>query len=86
MRFLGLGGTNEVGASCYLYKLGNTRLLIDTGMRPTMIGKGSLRAPSSLTLMILSHAHLDYVGVIPRVKKLFPNLHLYHSSQPKPCS
>ena len=82
MRFLGLGGTNEVGASCYLYEFGDTRLLIDAGMRPTMIGEESLPMLELLKehppdLMILSHAHLDHVGAIPRVKKLFPNLPIY---------
>ncbi len=82
MRFLGLGGTNEVGASCYLYEFGDTRLLIDAGMRPTMIGEASLPMLELLKehppdLMILSHAHLDHVGAIPRVKKLFPNLPIY---------
>ncbi len=82
MRFLGLGGTNEVGASCYLYELGETRLLIDAGMRPTMIGEESLPMLELLKdhppdLMILSHAHLDHVGAIPRVKKYFPNLPIY---------
>ena len=82
MRFLGLGGTNEVGASCYLYELGDTRLLIDAGMRPTMIGEESLPMLELLKdnppdLMILSHAHLDHVAGIPRVKKYFPNLPIY---------
>ncbi len=82
MRFLGLGGTDEVGASCYLYEFGDARLLIDAGMRPTMIGEESLPMLELLKnhppdLMILSHAHLDHVGAIPRLKKLFPNLPIY---------
>ncbi len=39
--FLPLGGTN-VGASCYLYALGSTRLLIDCGVQPGLLGADSL--------------------------------------------
>lgn len=42
MRFLGLGGTDEVGASSYLYELDGVRLLVDAGVRPTMMGEASL--------------------------------------------
>ena len=38
--FLPLGGT-RVGASCYLYTLGNTRLLIDCGVQPGLLGAES---------------------------------------------
>jgi predicted metal-dependent RNase len=41
MRFLALGGTT-VGASCYLYELGTTRLLIDCGVQPGLMGAESL--------------------------------------------
>ncbi len=34
MQFTGLGGTDEVGASSYLYTLPEGRLLIDAGVRP----------------------------------------------------
>ena len=39
--FLPLGGTS-VGASCYLYELGSTRLLIDCGVQPSLLGADSL--------------------------------------------
>ena len=39
--FLSLGGT-RVGASCYLYTLGGTRLLIDCGVQPGLLGAVSL--------------------------------------------
>ena len=40
-RFLPLGGTN-VGASCYLYELGKTRILIDCGVQPGLLAEKSL--------------------------------------------
>ncbi len=47
-RFLPLGGTN-VGASCYLYELGDTRLLIDCGVQPGLLGAESLPKLELLT-------------------------------------
>ena len=82
MRFLGLGGTDEVGASSYLYDLDGTRILIDAGLRPTMIGEASLPMLELLEryppdLMLLTHAHLDHVGALPVVKRYFPKLPVY---------
>jgi Cft2 family RNA processing exonuclease len=48
LKFLPLGGTN-VGASCYLYKLGSTRLLIDCGVQPGLLGAESLPKLELLT-------------------------------------
>ena len=44
VEFIGLGGTNEVGASSYLYRLQEGNLLIDAGLRPGLIGKAALPA------------------------------------------
>ena len=40
LRFLPLGGTS-VGASCYLYELGGTCLLINCGIQPGLLGAAS---------------------------------------------
>ena len=82
MRFLGLGGTDEVGGSSYLYELDGLRLLVDAGVRPTMMGEASLPSFGLLEdhppdLMILTHAHLDHVGALPLVKRRFPQLPIY---------
>jgi len=42
MKFLPLGGT-DVGASCYLYDFEDTRLLIDCGVQPGLLGQASLQ-------------------------------------------
>ncbi|MDZ7703619.1 MAG: MBL fold metallo-hydrolase [Trueperaceae bacterium] len=82
MHFIGLGGTDEVGASSYLYRLNNLNLLVDAGLRPTMMGEASLPSLDLLDthppdLMVITHAHLDHVGALPRVKAKFPNLPVY---------
>lgn len=82
--FIGLGGTNEVGASAYLYRLAEGNLLIDAGLRPGLIGKAALPGLELLeeeanhpTCMVLTHAHLDHVGALPLVVRRFPKLKIY---------
>lgn len=80
--FLGLGGTDEVGASSYLYLLKEGNLLIDAGARPGRVGEAALPDLARLgdhppTAMILTHAHLDHVGALPVVIRRFPNLPIY---------
>lgn len=82
MRFLGLGGTHEVGASSYLYELGGIRLLVDAGQRPSQLGAAALPQLELLEanppdLMLLTHAHLDHVAALPLVKRMFPHLPVY---------
>ncbi|CAM3602497.1 Cft2 family RNA processing exonuclease [Deinococcus saxicola] len=82
LHFLGLGGTDEVGASSYLYRLAEGNLLIDAGARPGSIGDAALPQLGLLAdhppaAMILTHAHLDHVGALPVVIRHFPKLAIY---------
>ncbi|MFC6667973.1 MBL fold metallo-hydrolase [Deinococcus radiopugnans] len=82
LHFLGLGGTDEVGASSYLYLLKEGHLLIDAGARPGSIGEAALPQLGLLTehpptAMVLTHAHLDHVGALPVVIRRFPKLPIY---------
>jgi Cft2 family RNA processing exonuclease len=80
--FLALGGGDEIGASCYLYQLGPTRLLVDAGMRlrrghafpdfnrlDTEVGGAMM-----LDAFLLTHAHLDHCGALARVQYEAPNV------------
>lgn len=80
--FLGLGGTDEVGASSYLYLLKEGNLLIDAGLRPGQVGEAALPKLELLaehppTSMILTHAHLDHVAGLPVVIRRYPKLAIY---------
>ncbi|GGO39392.1 hypothetical protein GCM10008949_47440 [Deinococcus humi] len=82
LHFLGLGGTDEVGASSYLYRLAEGNLLIDAGARPGSIGDAALPQLGLLSehppaAMVLTHAHLDHVGALPVVVRRFPGLPIY---------
>ncbi|WP_104992113.1 MBL fold metallo-hydrolase [Deinococcus sp. NW-56] len=85
MQFLGLGGTDEVGASSYLYLLKEGNLLIDAGLRPGQVGEAALPQLDLLqehppTAAILTHAHLDHVAALPVVIRRFPDLPIYCSA------
>ena len=67
------GGAGTVTGSRYLLKAGGRRLLIDCGM---FQGLKELRLmnwrppqfdPSSIDAMLLTHAHVDHAGYIPRL-------------------
>lgn len=79
--FLALGGTS-VGASCYLYELGSTRLLIDCGVQPGLLGAESLPKLELLKdhrpdALIITHAHSDHIGALPVIKLTYPDLPVY---------
>ena len=70
LTFLGAAGT--VTGSRYLLEAGRERLMIDCGL---FQGEKELRlrnwspfpvVPSSIQLLVLTHAHLDHTGYIPR--------------------
>jgi len=80
-KFLPLGGTN-VGASCYLYELGGTRLLIDCGIQPGLLGEASLPRLELLTehrpdALVITHAHSDHIGALAVLKLTLPDLPVY---------
>jgi metallo-beta-lactamase family protein len=71
-----LGAAGEVTGSCYLVDTGEIRFLIDCGMFQG--GPGGARAadrknrrfafePKDIAFVLLSHAHIDHSGLIPRL-------------------
>jgi uncharacterized protein len=82
LRFCGLGGTDEVGASSALLEFPEARILIDAGVRPRDLGEASLPMLEVLKtnppdVILVTHAHLDHVGALPVVHKLFPRVPIY---------
>lgn len=74
IRFLGAAGT--VTGSRFLLQCGNTKVLVDCGM---FQGLKELRLknwadfpvePESIDAVVLTHAHLDHCGYLPRIVKL----------------
>jgi len=69
-----LGATAEVTGSCYLIDTGSARLLLECGMFQG--GREAERKnrdtfssfdPRELACVVLSHAHLDHSGLLPRL-------------------
>ena len=76
MKLTFLGGTGTVTGSKYLVTEGSAKVLVDCGL---FQGYKQLRlrnwgpppvAPASLSAVILTHAHLDHTGYLPRLAKL----------------
>jgi metallo-beta-lactamase family protein len=69
------GAAREVTGSCYLLNVGETRFLVDCGMHQGGDEEEALNFerfafdPRELDFVILSHAHIDHSGRLPRLVK-----------------
>jgi len=77
VRITPLGGARQVGRSCILLQTPNSKILIDCGIDVASSDKD--RFPyfdipefdiSQLDAVIISHAHLDHVGLLPYLYKM----------------
>ncbi len=68
-----LGAAREVTGSCYLLEVGDARFLVDCGLRQGGDEEEALNfspfpfEPSGVDFMLLTHAHIDHSGLIPRL-------------------
>ncbi len=76
VRIIGLGSFCEVGRSAILVDTGESKVLLDAGINPG--GTGAERFPKldspefnieELDAVVISHAHLDHVGILPLLYK-----------------
>ena len=77
VRLVFLGGARQVGRSCILLQTPNSRILLDCGIDVASQGKDKFpifEIPefelSRLDAIIISHAHLDHVGLLPYLYKM----------------
>lgn len=71
MQITFLGATRQVTGSCYLVDTGSRRLLIDCGLYQERAHldrnwKPKPVDPKSIDALILTHAHLDHSGLLPK--------------------
>jgi len=83
VEYLPLGGAGEVGASCGLLRIGDRRVLIDAGMRPSARA-GQDRRPALDRLIaeppdaiLVTHAHIDHTGALPLASEMVPTAPIY---------
>ncbi len=77
VRITPLGGARQVGRSCTLLQTPNSRILIDCGIDVASTGEDRFpyfNVPefniSELDAIVISHAHLDHVGLVPYLYKM----------------
>lgn len=77
VRLTFLGGARQVGRSCLLLQTPNSKILIDCGI--DVASKGKDKYPyfdvpefdiQTIDAVVLSHAHLDHVGLLPYLYKM----------------
>lgn len=71
-KFIGLGGSNEVGRSCHIIEFKGKTIMLDAGIHPAY--RGMLSLPfydlydlSKVDVLLISHFHLDHVASLPYV-------------------
>ncbi|WP_303905088.1 MBL fold metallo-hydrolase RNA specificity domain-containing protein [Thiohalomonas denitrificans] len=70
-----LGAAREVTGSCYLIESADTRFLVDCGMvqggreAPARNRKPFAFDPKSIDFVLLTHAHIDHSGLLPKLTR-----------------
>ena len=82
MKFIALGDTEDIGASCHFLDIEGTGLVLDAGSDPSREGQASVprfdlihEDPDRyVDHAIISHAHHDHMGSLPVLIKEFPHV------------
>lgn len=76
MRITFHGATRQVTGSAHLLEIGKHRILLDCGLHdhdridPLSLNREFLFDPRSLDAVVLSHAHNDHIGRLPRLVRM----------------
>ena len=86
IKFLPLGGADEIGASCFYLNIDGTGILLDCGIHPQKtknesLPKFELLETETLDFLFISHAHQDHIGALPFLVKKMPYVKIYSTKQ-----
>jgi len=77
VRLTALGAARQVGRSCFLLQTPISKIIVDCGVDVSASGKDKypyLEAPeldlSTVDAVVISHAHIDHVGLVPYLYKM----------------
>jgi Cft2 family RNA processing exonuclease len=88
IRFIPLGGADEIGAGSFYLNISGTGILLDCGIHPRNKGiealpKFELLENEPLDFVIISHAHQDHIGALPFLIQRIPHAIIYSTPQTK---
>ncbi len=89
MRFVTLGASDRIGASCHLIQASGVGVLLDVGVDPNDDGPDGLphfrQITDDASLYVdhafVTHAHHDHIGALPVAIRTFPHLQV-HMTRP----
>ena len=82
MKYVPLGSSSDIGASCHYLQIDGTGILLDTGVDPQQDGLDGLplldlvsgHSDRPVVHVMVTHAHHDHLGALPVVLKRFPHV------------
>lgn len=89
MLYVGLGSSEDIGASCHYLKINDTGIMLDSGMDPEEEGVDALpefalidKHPDwPLDHVLITHAHHDHIGSLPVLVQRQPHVKV-HMTKP----
>lgn len=81
IKLLPLGDVKAIGASCYMLVYHGFHILLDCGINPNKSGEDAYPHLNdlncSIDAILISHAHLDHSGAVPKAHVLWPEAKIY---------
>jgi cleavage and polyadenylation specificity factor subunit 3 len=86
IKFVPLGGADEIGAGSFYLNAGGTGLLLDCGIHPQKpfpeaLPKFDYLTDQPLDYVFISHAHQDHIGALPFLIQKFPHAIVFSTIQ-----